>query len=99
VLLDKGPVGRSVVFADADNLDVPARELIDVLLKLNKFGRSVPGVVLGVKGDDGPPVICQYMAQGDPFAILVGQGEIPGHVTHDVGRCRGAMGGAATENQ
>ena len=93
VLVDKPTMGFDTVPADAEDFDVAGCEFLYVLLKLNKFRRSVFGVVLGVKGDQGTLVPFQYRAQGHHRAVLVRQGEIGGQVADGRGCSPGAVTG------
>lgn len=91
VLVDKRLVGFDAVPADAENLDIAGCEFRYVLLKLNKFRRSVFRVVFGIKGDQGGPMPVQYRAQGHHRAVLVRQGEIGRRIDGGQGRVPGVI--------
>ncbi len=97
VFFPKLPVGFDAVSADAENLDIAGCEFFDVLLKLNKFRRSVFGVVFGIKGDQGAPVPVQYRAQGHHLAALVRQGERRGQIDGWLGHALGLVSGTTRQ--
>jgi hypothetical protein len=78
VLCNKVAVRCCGVSADAQDFNLTGFKCLDVLLKLNKLARSVSTMVPGVKSEDSPPVVFEYVAQHYRVTVLVGERKIIG---------------------